>query len=173
MQLFSWCGVHNLQDVIRRYAIVQGERIMSKFRMLLVAVLLAGFGAFAQESSQPAPNTAGPKHLRGDQAEHKLKRLSKRLNLTDDQKEKIRPILQDEEKQLTSVENDSTLTAQQKHKKAREIRMSSKSQMSSILTPEQKEKIQSGRTRGEGRHRMHPGNASSGTTDSSSSDQQQ
>src|SRR2546426_4433795 len=125
---------------------------MSKFRMLLVALLLAGFGAFAQDSSQPATTTAGPKHLRGDQAEHKLKRLSKKLNLTDDQKEKIRPILQDEEKQLKSLENDGTLTAQQKHRKARDIRMSSKSQMADILTPEQKQKIQSGRTRGEGHH---------------------
>jgi hypothetical protein len=41
------------------------------------------------------------------------------------------------------------------------------------LTPEQKQKIQSGRTRGEGHHRMHPGNANSGNTDSSTSDQQQ
>ena len=146
---------------------------MSKFRMLLVALLLAGFGAFAQDSSQPATTTAGPKHLRGDQAEHKLKRLSKKLNLTDDQKEKIRPILQDEEKQLKSLENDGTLTAQQKHRKARDIRMSSKSQMADILTPEQKQKIQSGRTRGEGHHRMHPGSANSGNTDSSTSDQQQ
>src|SRR5438128_12400716 len=123
---------------------------MSKFRMLLVALLLAGFGAFAQDPSQPATTTAGPKHLRGDQAEHKLKRLSKRLNLTDDQKEKIRPILQDEDKQITSLESDNTMSAQQKHKKMREIRMSSKSQMAAILTPEQKEKIQGGR--------MHEGN---------------
>jgi len=141
--------------------------------MLLVALLLAGFGAFAQDSSQPAATTAGPKHMGGDRAEHKLKKLSKRLNLTDDQKEKIRPILQDQEKQLKSLESDTTLTAQQKHEKARDIRMSSKSQMADILTPEQKEKIQSRKTHGEGHHRMHPGKANSGTSDSSASDQQQ
>jgi len=146
---------------------------MSKFRMLLVALLLAGFGAFAQDSSQPAPTTAGPKRLHGDQAEHRLKRLSKRLNLTDDQKEKIRPILQDEEKQLTSLESDNTLTAQQKHRKTREIRMSSRSQMDSILTVEQKAKIQGGRTHVGGHHRMSPGIANSGSTDSSTSDQHQ
>ena len=146
---------------------------MLKFRILLVALLLAGFGAFAQDSSQPTANTASPKHARGDQAEHKLKRLSKKLSLTDDQKEKIRPILQDEEQQLTSLKSDNTLTAQQKHKKMREIRMSSKSQMESILTPEQKEKIQSGRMHGAGHHRMSPDKTNSGSTDSSPSDQQQ
>jgi len=147
---------------------------MLKFRTLLVVLLLAGFGAFAQDSSQPAPTTAGPKHMRGDQAEHKLKRLSKKLNLTDDQKEKSRPILQDQEKQLKSLESDSTLTAQQKHEKARDIRMSSKSQMADILAPEQKEKIQSRKTHGEGHHRMHHDKANSGTTsDSGASDQQQ
>jgi Spy/CpxP family protein refolding chaperone len=146
---------------------------MAKFRMLLVAVLLAGFGAFAQDSSQPAPSTAGPKHMRGDRAEHRLKRLSKKLNLTDDQKEKVRPILQDEEKQLTSLESDSTLSTQQKRQKTREIRMASRSQMEAILTPEQKEKIQSGGMHGAGHHRMSPDKTNSGSADSSTSDQQQ
>jgi periplasmic protein CpxP/Spy len=153
---------------------------MSTFKMLLVALLLAGFGAFAQDSAQtpPAANaeplaTTAPKHMHGDQAEHRLKRLSKNLNLTDDQKEKIRPILEDEQQQMKAVEGDSTLTAQQKHKKTREIRMSSKSQMSAILTPEQKEKIQDGRMHGEGHHRMNHGNAAPGSTSSSPTDQQQ
>ncbi len=145
---------------------------MSKFRMLLVAMLLAGFGALAQDSNPPA--TTSPKHNRmhGNRAEQKLKRLSKRLNLTDDQKEKMRPILQDEEKQLTSLESDSALTPQQKHRKTREIRMSFKSQMDAILTPEQKEKIQSGRTRVEGRHRMPPRKANSGAATPETNHQQ-
>ena len=146
---------------------------MLKLRMPLIALLLAGFGAFAQDSSQPVPAPTSPKHMHGDRAERHLRRLSKRLNLTDDQKEKIRPIFQEEEKQLTGLETDSTLTAQQKHKKTREIRRSSKSQMDAILTPEQKEKVQGGRTRDEGRHRMPPGKANSATTDSNTSDQQQ
>jgi hypothetical protein len=51
--------------------------------------------------------------------------------------------------------------------------MSSKSQMESILTQEQKEKIQSGRTHGAGHHRMSPDKTNSGSTDSGPSDQQQ
>jgi Spy/CpxP family protein refolding chaperone len=134
---------------------------MSKFAILVVvAGLLASLSAFAQDSSQPAPATpAAPAakhaHRQGDRAEQRLNRLSKKLNLTDDQKEKIRPILQDEDKQLTEMEADSALTAQQKHKKTKEIRRSSRSQLVAILTPEQKEKLPSGKAGGEGRHHRH------------------
>jgi len=147
---------------------------MSRFGKLLAGVLLAGCAAFAQDSNQPAPATGSPKHnhMHGDRAEQKLMRLSKRLNLTDDQREKIRPILQDEDKQLTSLESDTSLTSLQKHREMREIRMSSKSQMEDVLTSEQKEKLPSGRTRGEGRHHTPSGRANSGTTIPSSSDPQ-
>lgn len=148
---------------------------MSRLAKLLVAALLfAGFNAFAQDTSQAAPAPPATKHrqMRADRAEQRLKRLSKRLSLTGDQKDKLRPILQDEEQQMKSVEDDSSMTPQQKHRKTREIRMSSRAQMDSILTPEQKEKLQSGRPRSEGRHRMHPGKASSGAANSDTSEQQ-
>src|SRR5258708_6814470 len=133
---------------------------MSKLAMFLVSLLLASCAAFAQDSTQTPPAATAPKHERthGDRAEQRLKRLNKKLNLTDDQKEKIKPILQDEDKQLTDLESDTTLTPQQKHKKTREIRMSSKSQVEAILTPEQKEKMPSARAH-QGRHRTSPATA--------------
>ena len=134
---------------------------MSKFAILVVAGLLASLSAFAQDSSQPAPVAPATKHghMKGDRAEQRLKRLSKKLNLTDDQKEKIRPILQDEEKQLADMEADSTLTPQQKHKKTTEIRRSSRSQLYAVLTPEQKEKLPSARAGAGRRRHQHPGSA--------------
>ena len=129
---------------------------MSKCAIFVVVALLASLSAFAQDSTQPAPAAPSPehRHMKADRAEQRLKRLSKKLNLTDDQKEKIRPILQDEEKQVADMEADSTLTPQQKHKKTKEIRRSSRSQMDDILTPEQKEKLPS-RKAGAGGHHQH------------------
>ena len=141
---------------------------MSRFGKLLIAALLfTGFSAFAQDSNQPASASPGakPDHMRGDRVEQKLKRLSKRLNLTADQKEKLRPVLQDEEQQLKSLEDDNSMTLQQKHRKTREIRMSVRSQMDAILTPEQKDKLQSERPRTSGRHRRRLGTANSGQGD--------
>ncbi len=148
---------------------------MSKLgKLLIAALLLAGFTAFAQDSSQPAPATPGPKRhpMAADRAAHRLMRLSKHLNLTDDQKEKLRPILQEEVQQMKGVQGDASTTPQQKRKQMREIRMSSRSQMAAILTPEQKEKLRSGRGRPEGRHRMGPGKANSGTANPGQSDPQ-
>jgi protein CpxP len=128
---------------------------MSKFAIVVVvAGMFAGLSAYAQDPSQPAPAPPGSTHkqMHGDRSEQRLKRLSKKLSLTDEQKEKVRPILQDEEKQLTALNDDSTMTPQQKHQKTREIRMASKSQITDLLTPDQKEKIQSGRAH-EGRRR--------------------
>ena len=154
---------------------------MSRSGMFLAGVLLAGLAAFAQDSPQTPPATTAPpattpappvaitdrhNHMHGDRAEQKLNRLSKKLDLTDDQKEKIRPILQDEEKKLADLESDNALTQHQKHRKTREIRMSSKSQMEAILTPEQKEKLPSARAGRQGRRHAHSGTAYPPNSDS-------
>ena len=139
---------------------------MLKFKLLLVAALLTGLSAFAQDSSQPAAAPQqNPRH--GNSAEKRLNRMSKRLKLTDEQKEKLRPILADDEKQAAAVDADTTLSQQQKHKKIHEIRRNSRSQMDAILTPEQKEqmpKMHAGG--GGGHHRQHSGQAGTPSTDS-------
>ena len=71
----------------------------------------------------------------------KLQELSTELNLTDDQKTQLKPVLQDEYKQLKAVKGDTTMSADQKKAKAAEIHEGAKSQMGSILTAEQKQKL--------------------------------
>jgi Spy/CpxP family protein refolding chaperone len=90
--------------------------------------------------------------MQADKADQRLKRLSKRLNLTDDQKEKLRPILQDEEKQMKAIDDDTSLTQQQKHRKTRDARMASRTQMENILTDEQKQKLGPAGQHGGGQH---------------------
>jgi Spy/CpxP family protein refolding chaperone len=133
---------------------------MSKFGILIVFALFATLSAFAQSSSSSdstsssnSTSTQKHKQMRGKRAEQRLKRLSKKLNLTDEQKEKARPIVQDEEKQIADLDNDSAMTPQQKHKKTREIRMASRTQLDSILTPEQREKLPARRSGAAGGHR--------------------
>ena len=47
----------------------------------------------------------------------KLQELSTELNLTDDQKDKLKPVLQDEFKQLKAVKDDASLSPDQKKNK--------------------------------------------------------
>ena len=72
----------------------------------------------------------------------RLQMLSDKLNLSDDQKTKLKPILQDEASQLNALKSDTSMTSQQKMDKAKEIRASHKSQIDTILTPDQQQKWQ-------------------------------
>jgi len=73
--------------------------------------------------------------------EARLQKLSSDLNLTDDQKTQLKPVLQGEYKQLKAVHDDASLSADQKQSKMTEIHDGAKSQINSILTPEQQKKL--------------------------------
>jgi hypothetical protein len=73
--------------------------------------------------------------------ETKLQKLSSELNLTDDQKTQLKPVLQGEVKQLKAIHDDSSLSADQKQQKMTEIHEGAKSQIGSILTPDQQKKL--------------------------------
>ena len=70
----------------------------------------------------------------------KLQKISTELNLTDDQKTQLKPMLQSEVQQLGAVKNDTSLSPDQKEAKAKAIHQSFKSQISNVLTPEQQKK---------------------------------
>lgn len=72
--------------------------------------------------------------------ESRLDEISKQLNLTDDQKAKLKPILQDEAQQLRTVQNDTSLSHEQKIAKAKDIREAHKSRINDVLMPDQQAK---------------------------------
>ena len=61
------------------------------------------------------------------------------LNLTDDQKAQIKKFHQDAKAQIEAVNNDSSLSADQKQAKIQGIHRETHKQMESILTPSQKQ----------------------------------
>jgi len=126
--------------------------ILHKF--LLAAIILCGSAALAQTSDQATAASAPPGANQGrrDQVEGRLRHMSKQLNLTDDQKEKIKPVLQQEADQMKAIQSDSSLTPQQKRKKAHAIRRQFQPQIQALLTPEQKEKLQDMRGSAQERH---------------------
>jgi Spy/CpxP family protein refolding chaperone len=71
----------------------------------------------------------------------KLQELSSELNLTDDQKTQLKPILQEEFNQIKAVKDDPSLSSDQKKAKVSDIRQNFKSQINSVLTPEQQKKL--------------------------------
>jgi Spy/CpxP family protein refolding chaperone len=105
---------------------------------LTFAVLLAltGVRAIAQTDST---SMATDPETRAKVQQH-LQKMSSDLNLTEDQKQKIQPILQSEFQQAKSVHDDSSLSPDQKQAKMQEIRENAKSQVGPVLTPDQRAK---------------------------------
>ena len=119
---------------------------MSNPRWSILAILvLSGAGlAFAQASQQPQAPTpdkhAGMQH-KMESADQQLQMLSEKLNLTDDQKAKVKPILEDQMKQMKAVHEDSSLSPEQKRTKMKSIHESLHEQINAVLTPEQQTKF--------------------------------
>lgn len=91
----------------------------------------------AQQQASDAMNTAQQSSV-----DSRLQAISDKLNLSDDQKTKLKPILQDESSQLKALKSDTSMSSEQKMDKAKEIRASHKSQIDAILTPDQQQKWQ-------------------------------
>ena len=103
----------------------------------LVALALAGMCSVATYAQQP---DQGGEHRGGrmgrgpmtPQAE--LDRLNKELNLTKDQQDKIKPILEDQQKQMQALREDTSSSQQDRMSKMRDIHKSSTEQIRAVLT---------------------------------------
>ncbi len=63
------------------------------------------------------------------------------LNLTEEQKTKLRPILMDERQQMEAVRSDTSMSAEQKMAKVQQIRQTASPKIKAVLTPEQLKKL--------------------------------
>jgi Spy/CpxP family protein refolding chaperone len=99
-----------------------------------------GQSMFAGQEAGGAPPTAQRARPARGQVERELQRMSQTLDLSDDQVAKIRPILQNEYKQLKGLRANSSLPQGEARAKAAAIRKSARRQIDLILTPQQREK---------------------------------
>ena len=119
-----------------------------------VAILLAialPLAMVAQTEAPPAP----PQGQMGEHHDHMgrmggpisaqqhLDHLSQMLSLTDDQKAKIKPILEDINTQSESLRKDTSLSPQDRHTKMRDLHEKSMTQIRGLLTPDQQAKLDS------------------------------
>ena len=103
-------------------------------------------GAQAQSPSAAPPASSSQQAAPGatsasSQVDETIQWLTQSVNLTPDQQSKLRPILQSEVTQMTAVNNDSTIPADQKQAKMIEIRRNAGPQIQAILTPDQQQKL--------------------------------
>ena len=110
--------------------------------IVLVAAGLAVSGPVGRAADKLTvkPETATPERRAGIQA--RLKQISERLDLTDEQKEKLKPIFQEQFAKLRELRQNDTLSREDKLAKVKELREDINKKVEPILTAEQKEKWQ-------------------------------
>ena len=69
-----------------------------------------------------------------------LKMLTEKLNLTEDQQAKLKPILEDKSKQMNALRDDASLAPADKQAKMKELHESFSEKINAVLTPDQQTK---------------------------------
>ena len=104
-------------------------------RILLSAALLlslAAPAAFAQAAGVPAPM-----QHRAHNPHKAAMKMAKKLGLSQDQTGKLEPILADRRAKMQALKADTTLTPDQKMAQRKAIQNDTRTQMGTVLTPEQ------------------------------------
>jgi Spy/CpxP family protein refolding chaperone len=116
------------------------ERILGGLVSLGLVAALAVPVALAKSQATPTPQAAGKeKGMHGDG----LQAAVESLNLTDEQKAKVKDIFADAKTKHQAVSSDTTLSDEQKKAKMKELHSSMVAKLNEVLTPEQQTELKS------------------------------
>jgi len=93
------------------------------------------------QSTPPSPNQGPSSAGSANSGQNGQHSVEDELQLTADQKQKIAEVVDDENKQITAVRNDTSLSMDQKQQKVLQIRQEGSPKIKAILTPEQLQKL--------------------------------
>jgi len=113
------------------------ERVWGGLVSLGMVAALAVPLAVANLQAMPAPQTAGKEMgMHGG-----LQAAVESLNLTDDQKAKVKDIFADAKTKRQAVSSDTSLTDDQKKAKMKELHSATMAKLNEVLTPEQQTEL--------------------------------
>jgi len=113
------------------------ERVWGGLVSLGMVAALAVPLAVANSQATPAPQAAGKEMgMHGG-----LQAAVESLNLTDDQKAKVKDIFADAKTKRQAVSSDASLTDDQKKAKMKELHSATMAKLNEVLTPEQQTEL--------------------------------
>ncbi len=115
-------------------------------RLSVVAVLLT-FGLALRAQSEPEGGPPQRRRMMMQTPEERLDRMAKDLNLTDDQKAKIKPILEKEADQRKAIMEDSSLSREDRRAKFMELQQKTHADIKAVLNQDQQKKFEEMRPR--------------------------
>lgn len=109
--------------------------------LLGMALLLSPVLSFGQEGQGEREGHQGQSQEgQRDRAAGRLNQMAAQLNLTDAQKEQIKPILKDQADKLRALRSDTSLSHEDMRSKAKEINEAAVHQIRPLLNPDQQKK---------------------------------
>lgn len=112
------------------------------FAAIVAGTLLAGNALVAQDAPKDkppgGPGAQGGPGMRGPNAEQ----MAKDLGLSDEQKTKLKAAMDEQREKMKALREDTSLSADDKKAKGKELRDTFQAKVKEILTPEQFEKWQ-------------------------------
>jgi Spy/CpxP family protein refolding chaperone len=117
---------------------------MNRFRLLAIGTIL--LSALATTAQQPATSAATKSSPTGEgagvpTAEGQLTFLAAKLDLTSDQQEKIKPVLQALHDTTVTLVQDENMSREERQSKVRDSRFTADKKIRAILNDDQKKKL--------------------------------
>ncbi|MCL5006497.1 MAG: hypothetical protein M1404_08165 [Acidobacteria bacterium] len=97
---------------------------------------------FKMLSAAPVPQYGGQRMHRQWGPDQQLARMTKQLHLTNAQQAKIKPILEEQQKEMRGIWQDSSMSRQDRFAKFRAIRKETFAKIHPILTDKQQKQLQ-------------------------------
>ncbi len=127
-------------------------KLINKSMAVILAVLITAVFAMSSQQAfgKDDPNAKPPKVEKeqakgrgemGERIKERIDELSKKLELTEQQKKDVKPIFENEMKEMRTLRGDLSLTPEQRREKTKAIRQTTKESINKILTPEQQKKF--------------------------------
>jgi periplasmic protein CpxP/Spy len=119
---------------------------MDRIRLFAIGTLMMfALTAGAQQSATASAGTEKPNHgstqNSTDPVEQHLKKLSEQLNLSPDQEDRVRPILQEMHDSMAKAEQDQSLSDEQRMAQKHAAFMKADGQIRPILNDDQKKTL--------------------------------
>lgn len=114
----------------------------------LIAIAPTSKAQDDKDSAKPSTPQAGRQRVRRAPGQAQFNRIASELKLSDDQKNQLRPIFQEENKKLQELRQDTTLTAKDRRDQVRKTREQYLAKIKEHLTPDQVEQFKKLRQEG-------------------------
>jgi Spy/CpxP family protein refolding chaperone len=115
------------------------NRIPKQLAITASLLLLSVFPAVSHAQNN-APDSTQGQAMHEKRGDHNA--MMANLNLTDDQKAQIKQIHEGMRSKVEAVNNDSSLSADQKQAKIQDLRRDTHEQVKKVLTPEQRKQFE-------------------------------